>query len=176
MILHLHISFVLCWKSYFSVMITITHLFYTRFTHSSLNNIFYTTINNNIILFKNFFPLRFFLLFNYISLGLWGFPSGSVVKNPSAMQKPQETWVWSPGWKIPWRRVCHPPPVFLPGESHRQELGGLQSIGSQRVGHDHSNLAFMHTLRVIWSNCCVLVTWIHRIICLIFNLVRIFKI
>ena len=35
-----------------------------------------------------------------------------------------------------------------------EELGGLQSIGSQRVGHDHSNLACMHTLRVVWSNCC----------------------
>ena len=28
-------------------------------------------------------------------------------------------------------------PVFLPGESHEQEEpGGLQSMGSQRVGHD----------------------------------------
>ena len=36
-------------------------------------------------------------------------------------------------------------PVFLPGESPRtEELGGLQSIGSQRVGHDWSNLAHMH--------------------------------
>ena len=115
-------------------MITITHLFYTRFTHSSLNNIFYTTINNNIILFKNFFPLRFFLLFNYISLGLWGFPSGSVVKNPSAMQKPQETWVRSPGWKIPWRRVWHPTPVFLPGESHEQR----NLVGYSPQGHKES--------------------------------------
>ena len=102
-------------------MITITHLFYTRFTHSSLNNIFYTTINNIIILFKNFLPLRFFLLFKYISLGLWGFPSGSEVKNPSAMQKPQETWVRSLGQKIPQRRVWHPTPEFLPGESRGQK-------------------------------------------------------
>ena len=30
-----------------------------------------------------------------------------------------------------------PPPVFLPGESPRtEEPGGLQSMGSQRVGHD----------------------------------------
>ena len=27
-------------------------------------------------------------------------------------------------------------PIFLPGEFHGQEPGGLQSIGSQRVGHD----------------------------------------
>ena len=30
-----------------------------------------------------------------------------------------------------------PPPVFLPGKFHGQEKpGGLQSMGSQRVGHD----------------------------------------
>ena len=36
--------------------------------------------------------------------------------------------------KIHWRREWPPTPVFLPGESHGQRsLGGLQSIGSQRV-------------------------------------------
>ena len=61
----------------------------------------------------------------------------SVVKNPPAMQEPQETWVRSLGlenpleegmathssilsWRIPWT----------------EEPGGLQSIGSQRVEHD----------------------------------------
>ena len=39
--------------------------------------------------------------------------------------------------KMPWRRVWQPTPVFLPGESPRmKEPGGLQSLGSQRVGHD----------------------------------------
>ena len=38
--------------------------------------------------------------------------------------------------KIPWRRELLPTPVFLPGESHEQEPGGLQSMGSQRVGHN----------------------------------------
>ena len=32
----------------------------------------------------------------------------------------QEMWVWSLGWKIPWRRKRQPTPVFLPGESHGQ--------------------------------------------------------
>ena len=66
-----------------------------------------------------------------------GFPSGSVIKNLPAMQETQETWVLSLGWedrleeemathssilawKIPWR----------------EEPGGLQSKGSQRVRHD----------------------------------------
>ena len=38
-----------------------------------------------------------------------------------------------------------PTPVFSPGE-WTVEPGGLQSIGSQRVGHDWSHLACMHAL------------------------------
>ena len=35
--------------------------------------------------------------------------------------------------KIPWRRVCQPTPVFLPGESPwTEEPGKLQSMGLQR--------------------------------------------
>ena len=56
-----------------------------------------------------------------------------MVKAPHARW---ETWVQSPG-KIPWRRAWQPTPVFLPGESPwTEEPGGLQSMGSQRVGHD----------------------------------------
>ena len=68
---------------------------------------------------------------------IWGFPVGSAVKNSPAMQGPQETWVQSPSqedplekgmaihssiltWRIPWT----------------EEPSRLQSIGSQRVGHD----------------------------------------
>ena len=39
-----------------------------------------------------------------------------VVKNPPAMQEPQETWVG----KVSWRRAWQPTPVFLPGESRGQ--------------------------------------------------------
>ena len=38
--------------------------------------------------------------------------------------------------KIPWRREWLPTPVFLTGEAHGQESGGLHSRGSQRVRHD----------------------------------------
>ena len=42
--------------------------------------------------------------------------------------------------KIPWRRAWQPSPVFLPGESHGQtEPSRLQSIRSQRVGHDEAS-------------------------------------
>ena len=47
------------------------------------------------------------------------------------------------------RRQWHPTPVLLPGKSHgRRSLHGLQSMGSQRVGHDWATslslFTFMH--------------------------------
>ena len=56
------------------------------------------------------------------------------VKNPPAIWK-----IWVQSWvgKIPWRRAWPPTAVVLPGESPwTEELGELQSTGSQRVGHD----------------------------------------
>ena len=45
---------------------------------------------------------------------------------------------WFDLWvrKIPRRRAWQPTPVFLPGESHGEEHGGLPSTGSQRVGYN----------------------------------------
>ena len=64
-------------------------------------------------------------------------PSGTAVKNPPALQEPQETRVRSLGQGEPleesmathsrilaWRIPC------------TEESGGLQSMGSERVGHD----------------------------------------
>ena len=49
----------------------------------------------------------------------------------------QEMWGWSWVTKVPWRRKWQPIPVFLPGRILWTEgPGGLQSMGSQRVGHD----------------------------------------
>ena len=64
----------------------------------------------------------------------WGFPGGSVVKNPLAMQ---ETWVRSLGQEDPWRRKWQPTPVFLPGKSHgHRSLAGYSPWGHKTVGHD----------------------------------------
>ena len=42
--------------------------------------------------------------------------------------------------KIPWRRKWQFTPTFSPGKSlWTEELGGLQSKGSQRFGHDLLN-------------------------------------
>ena len=59
-----------------------------------------------------------------------GFPSGS---NGKCGRPGFDPWVR----KIPWRRAWQPTPVFLPGESPwTEEPGGLQSMESQRIGHD----------------------------------------
>ena len=45
--------------------------------------------------------------------------------------------------RSPWRRAGQPTPVFLPGESHGQR-SLMDSIGSQRVRHDRSDLAHIY--------------------------------
>ena len=55
-----------------------------------------------------------------------GFPGSSAGKDCNAEDP-----------KIPWRMDSLPTSVFLPGKSlWTEEPGGLQSMGSQRVGHD----------------------------------------
>ena len=57
-----------------------------------------------------------------------------MVKNLPALR---ETWVRFLGWEESLEEGMQPTPGFLPGESHGQRtLGGLQSVGLQRVGHD----------------------------------------
>ena len=74
---------------------------------------------------------------------IWGFPGGSMVKNPPAMQ---ETWVQSLGQEDLWSRAQQPIPVFLPGESHGQRnLAGYSPWGHKESDmtetreHAHTN-------------------------------------
>ena len=64
----------------------------------------------------------------------WASLVNQIIKNPPASRRPEfDPWVR----EIPWRRAWPPTPVFLPGESPwAEEPGGLQSMESQRVGHD----------------------------------------
>ena len=57
-----------------------------------------------------------------------GFPGGSAVKNPPAMQ---ET-ALIPGQKISWRRKWQPTLVFLPGKSHGQRSMASYTHGFAR--------------------------------------------
>ena len=65
---------------------------------------------------------------------LWTSLVAQMVKNLPAMK---ETWIQSLGWEDPMEEGMPSHPLFLPGESPWiEEPGGLQSTGSQRVGHD----------------------------------------
>ena len=61
-----------------------------------------------------------------------GFPGGSAVKNLPAMQ---ETWIQSLSWEDPLEKGMETHSSILVCRSPRTEdPGGLQSMGSQRVG------------------------------------------
>ena len=66
---------------------------------------------------------------------MWGFSGGTSGKDPTCQCRRHKRHEFDP-WirKIPWRWAWQPIPVFAPGESHGQSPGGLQSVGSQRVG------------------------------------------
>ena len=72
-------------------------------------------------------------------LGYWNcvstqsFPGGSDDKESAC--NAGDTGLIPGSGRFPWRRKWQPTPVFLPGESP-EEPGGLQSMGSQRVGHN----------------------------------------
>ena len=66
-----------------------------------------------------------------------GFPGGSVVKDPPAVQKTQETWVQSLGREDPLEeKMTTHSSVLAWNTSWKEKPGGLQSMGSQRVWHN----------------------------------------
>ena len=81
-----------------------------------------------------------FTFFGYIPLSnlfLGGFPSGSVVKNPLAVQETQETRVRSLGQENPLEAGMTTHSSILGWRTAwTVEPGTLQSMGSQRVGHN----------------------------------------
>ena len=71
---------------------------------------------------------------------MWGFPGGSTVQNPAAVQ---ETQVQSLGQEDPWRRAW--PPTLAWRIPRTEELGRLQSILSQRVEDGQNDLGCTHS-------------------------------
>ena len=65
-----------------------------------------------------------------------------LVKNPPTMA---ETWVWSLGWEIPWRRAWQPIPVSLAGEFHGQRSLGV-GVGAtvHGVANSQTGLSDFH--------------------------------
>ena len=73
-------------------------------------------------------------IFPEVWAGCTGFPSSSAVKNLPAMQ---ETQVWSLGQEDPLEKELATHSSILAWRSPwTEEIGGLESTGSQRVGHD----------------------------------------
>ena len=65
---------------------------------------------------------------------VWASLVGQMVKNPPAMQ---ETWVRSLGWEDALEEDMATHSSILAWRSPwTEEPGGLQTMGSQRVGHD----------------------------------------
>ena len=63
-----------------------------------------------------------------------GFSGASLVNNPPAMQ---ETWAQSLGWEDPLEEeMAIYSSILAPEIPWREEPGGLQSVGSHRVGPD----------------------------------------
>ena len=85
--------------------------------------------------FQRYFEICFLLKSKVKQLR--GSHDGSVVKNPLAVQETQEMWVRSLGWEAPLEEdMATRSSIFAWRIPWREEPGGLQSIGSQRVGHD----------------------------------------
>ena len=82
----------------------------------------------------------------FFIIAVWGrrkdFPHGSVVKNSPAMQEPKEMWARSLGQEDPLEKeMATHSSIFAWRIPWTEEPGGLQSMGSQRVRCDWSNLA-----------------------------------
>ena len=91
-----------------------------------------------------------------------GLPSGGSDNSPANARDVRNTGL-IPGFEtIPWGREWQPTPVLLPGESPwTEEPGGLQLIGSQRVRHNRSNLAW-HGMA---HNCIIIYYYYFTVSC-----------
>ena len=75
-----------------------------------------------------------------------GFPGGTSGKEPSCQCRRHKMWVGSLGQEDPLQEGMAIPSIILAWRiPWTEEHGGLQPIGSQRVGHNWSNLACMQS-------------------------------
>ena len=91
-----------------------------------------------------------------------GFPGGASGKEPVCQCRRCKRCRFDP-WvrKISWR-ACQPTPVFLPGEPPwTEEPDGLQSMRSQRVGYNWSDLVRTHTQKRLIYRSLITPTMVH---------------
>ena len=69
-----------------------------------------------------------------------GFPDGSVIKNPSAMQEMREMWIRSLGQEEPLGKEMAIHSNTLAWENLMDNPRGLQSMRLQRVGHHRARM------------------------------------
>ena len=82
---------------------------------------------------------------------VWGLPSGSAVKNLTALQDVQEVWVQSLGREYPLQEEMATYSSIIAWRiPYTAEPDGLQSTGLQRVRHDRV------TEHTIHHNTCML--------------------
>ena len=94
-----------------------------------------------------------------------GFPVGSGSKKSSLQCRRPGLDLWA--GKMPWRRAWQPTWVFLPEESWRtEEPGRLQSMGSQRAGHDWVTKRTPHTHIYVCVYTCV---YMYVCVCINFH-------
>ena len=109
-----------------------------------------TILENQISLFTPAVVITAFLKTRALEfLRVWGnlgFPSGSAVKNPPAMQEVQEMCVRSLSQEDPWRKAWLPTPVSLLGESHGQTSLAVYSPQGRKELDTTEASEYAHTL------------------------------
>ena len=88
-----------------------------------------------------------------------GFPGGASGKEPSCQCRRQKTWIQSLGQEDPLEEgMATHSSILTCRIQWTEEPGGLQSIGSQKVGHDWSDWAWTHVrhdpveIKFPWAN------------------------
>ena len=82
-----------------------------------------------------------------------GFSGGISDKEPTYQCRRHETWVPSLGWEDPLEEERATQSCILDWRiPWTEKPGGLQSIGSQIVGHDGSDVACMHRIGLPYNN------------------------
>ena len=86
---------------------------------------------------------------------IWGFPGGASGKGATCQRRRHESWVYTLSWEDPLEEgmVTHSS-ILAWRIPWTEGPGGLQSLGSQRVGHDWSNSALTHTYPLLLEPPC----------------------